>query len=221
MATLILLALFFWTGVTGMLIFTITEKPKLDGSFYFAIIIFSFLAIVFTIKAINAILEEIEYRKQEEAKYQYNDDGIHYLSEREDIKSVPKTKKEVINTSPYRKKKLLTKCETEWYKAIQSILPQEYFVQPQINLASIIEKNSNSPYASELFRNIDFGIFDKKSNILILIEINDKTHFDKKRMERDYKVSQICKQAQIPLITFWVENGINPDYIWQEIKKYL
>ncbi len=49
---------------------------------------------------------------------------------------------------------------------------------PQVNLASIIKKEKDFPtqYQNELYRNIDFGIFDKDTmEVKLLIEINDKT----------------------------------------------
>ena len=35
-------------------------------------------------------------------------------------------------------------------------------VHPQLNLASVIKKETSNRYINELFRNIDFGIFTKK-----------------------------------------------------------
>ena len=50
-------------------------------------------------------------------------------------------------------------------------------IVPQVNLASIIQKVSNSRFNTELFRNIDFGIFNVDySKLLLLIELNDNSH---------------------------------------------
>ena len=50
-------------------------------------------------------------------------------------------------------------------------------IVPQVNLASIIQKVSNSRFNTELFRNIDFGIFSADySKVLLLIELNDESH---------------------------------------------
>ena len=58
-------------------------------------------------------------------------------------------------------------------------------VLPQVNLASVIDKKGDSNFRNELFRNIDFGVFNKDFKPLVLIEINDNTHFRKDRIERD------------------------------------
>ena len=96
-----------------------------------------------------------------------------------------------------------------------------YILQPQINLASIINKESNSRYQNELFRNIDFGIFDKNYKLIVLIEINDRSHLDPKRRERDDKVHRICKNANIPLITFWTSREVKETYIRDTLRAYV
>lgn len=116
------------------------------------------------------------------------------------------------------KTSLITPTEKEYLAVIQDILPKKYCLLPQINLASIINKIDNSKYRSELFRNIDAGIFDAKTyKPLVLIEINDSTHNMPDRRERDEKVRKICEEAGIPLVTFWVKHGINKDYMQIQI----
>ena len=62
-------------------------------------------------------------------------------------------------------------------------------IVPQVNLASIIQKVSNSRFNTELFRNIDFGIFSADySKVLLLIELNDESHNNFHRKKR-YKNS--------------------------------
>ena len=119
------------------------------------------------------------------------------------------------------KESLMTDCEKEFFRVFRKVLPNEYILQPQINLASIINKESFSQYQNELFRNIDFGVFDQNYTLKLLIEINDATHTQPERIERDKKVAFICAQAGIPLITFWTKYGINEIYIKKRLYKYL
>lgn len=105
--------------------------------------------------------------------------------------------------------------------AIQRTLPTSYILLPQVCLASIIEKHSDSKYQSELFRIVDFGIFDNDYNVQVLIEINDSTHKQADRIERDRKVKEICSMANIPLITLWTQYGINENYIKEKIAQYI
>ncbi|MCD7994828.1 MAG: DUF2726 domain-containing protein, partial [Clostridia bacterium] len=73
----------------------------------------------------------------------------------------------------------------------------------------------------ELYRNIDFGIFDKNYNILLLIELNDISHQQYKRRERDMKVKEIVKQADIKLINFYTDKPNKPEYVTKRIMNEL
>lgn len=118
------------------------------------------------------------------------------------------------------KSSLLTACEIEYFKIIDAYFGKDYRVLPQINLASVIDKEGQG-FRTELFRNVDFGIFDYNFRPILLIEINDNSHFKKDRQERDESVALITKKARIPLITFWTKDGIDKNYIYNTIKKYL
>ena len=92
-------------------------------------------------------------------------------------------------------------------------------ILPQINLATIVKKN-NKGYLTELFRNIDFAIFSKDfSELLLLIELNDKTHATNKRKKRDLKVKKICGDCNYKLITFYTTYSNEKDYVVNRIIK--
>lgn len=115
----------------------------------------------------------------------------------------------------------ITECEKKFFEAIRSVVGENYIVQPQINLASIVNKTTADKYRNELFRNIDFGVFDKDYKLLVLIEINDPSHDREDRRNRDDKVKKICNEANIPLVTFWTKYGINDEYIKNRLSPYL
>ncbi len=121
----------------------------------------------------------------------------------------------------YKKKKLLTNSEISYARAIYKVLPKEYRLYPQICLASVIHKTIENTFANELFRIADFGIFDQDYNVVALIEINDSSHKEWQRRARDSKVKIICESADIPLITFWTEYGIDEHYIQKRINEHL
>lgn len=108
---------------------------------------------------------------------------------------------------------LITETERSFFTAIKKVLPEGYFLQPQINLASIIRRTDNFKFQNELYRNVDACIFDKGYRPILLIEINDDTHKLPERRARDHKVKDICEEAGIPIVTFWTSYGINPEYI--------
>lgn len=124
------------------------------------------------------------------------------------------------------KDSLITPNEKEFYTAIcKAVNPERFVVLPQINLATIIKKtveNKENVRQNELFRNIDFVIFNKENlKPLLCIEINDNTHNTAKRRYRDYKVKDICEKAKMPLIRFWTSYGVNQDYINKTIQANL
>lgn len=111
------------------------------------------------------------------------------------------------------KASLITQTEKTYLTAIKRSLPNGYFVQPQINLASIITKNSDSRFQNELYRNVDACVFDLAYKPIVIIEINDSTHNSYNRRERDIKVKNICEEAGIKVITLWTKFGVNQEYI--------
>ena len=115
------------------------------------------------------------------------------------------------------KKVLISRSEQEYFKFIVNSLPTDYYAFPQVNLASFIIKNDDSPFHNELFRNVDFLITDGNYKPLFVIEINDQTHLNSDRKERDEKVKNICDEAGIPIVKFWTSYGVNGDYIKKKI----
>lgn len=119
------------------------------------------------------------------------------------------------------KESLLTSTEIKYYNLLRSILGSEFLILPQINLASVIDKEGGSNFRNELFRNADFGVFDCNYRPIFLVEINDNTHFRKDRRERDKKVNEICNSAGLPILTLWVKDGIDLAVIKKQIQKIL
>lgn len=121
----------------------------------------------------------------------------------------------------YSKKALMSEIEMKFHNAFEIAVNNEYIVLPQVNLGTIIQKNGKFKYHNELFRNIDFCIFDKSYSPLLLIEINDETHNRRDRIERDKKVKEISASAGLALITFHTKYGINQEYITKRLMECL
>lgn len=170
--------------------------------------------VLISILIILSIIKRIEKRKKYKNKNTTNqsiEDKINFNSVKE-IK--PKTYK--------KKQSLCTKYEYYFYNIIKKRISPEYIIIPQINLATIIEKISEQKFQNELYRNIDFGIFNKNTlEPLLLIEINDKTHNQPSKIKRDIKVKNICEEAEIKLIKFYSDKPNKPDYIISRINKEL
>ncbi|MGN1324205.1 MAG: DUF2726 domain-containing protein [Bacilli bacterium] len=119
----------------------------------------------------------------------------------------------------YFKKQIMSEYENKFYNILKE-LKNDYEIIPQLNLASVIEKKSKNKYYNELFRNIDFAIFTKDyKELLLLIEINDKTHNKMNRKDRDLKVKKICNEAGIKIINFYTCYPNEKDYVINRILK--
>ncbi len=120
----------------------------------------------------------------------------------------------------YERKEFMSTYELLFYEKIKD-LENEYKIVPQVNLATIVKK-INRGYINELFKNIDFAIFDKYyKNVLLLIEINDSTHNKINRKDRDLKVKKICNDCNIKLITFYTKYPNEKEYVLKRIKEEL
>ena len=113
----------------------------------------------------------------------------------------------------------MTDPELSFYRKLKKLeVNGKLIIVPQINLAAVIKKINGNAYQNELFRNIDFAIFKRDyTKLLLLIELNDSSHKQKKRYERDLKVRNICEIAEIPLITFYVDKPNDEKYVISRI----
>ena len=94
-------------------------------------------------------------------------------------------------------------------------------VVPQVNLASVVKKEGEFKWQNELYRNIDYGIFDRDYNLLLLIELNDPSHEQYARRQRDSKVKDICRAAEIELMTFYTNKPNEKAYVLNRISENL
>lgn len=141
--------------------------------------------------------------------------GIEIISTLLSNKKVYKT----VNNQ-YKKKKIMSQNEINFYNKLKNIESKmNVKVFPQINLASVIEKINKTRYQTELFRNIDYGIFNEEYELILLIELNDQTHNQKNRIKRDKSVKEICQKANIKIITFYTKYPNELEYIENRIKK--
>lgn len=125
-------------------------------------------------------------------------------------------------TTYQQKDSLITDYERYFYNILEGNFGDEYKIQTQVNLASIVKKVDNSKYQNELFRNIDFGIFEKSTlKPLLLIEINDSTHKKGNRYKRDLNVRKILEESGIKLITFYSSYSNKRFYVIDKITKEL
>lgn len=106
------------------------------------------------------------------------------------------------NKNYYRKTPVLNIHEKKFFHIMRKKIGDKFIITPQVNLQSIIETDSYERN-DELFRNIDFGIFDTEMyNPIMLIEVNGKQHEnDLYWKKRDNSVKEILEKSNILFYT--------------------
>lgn len=99
---------------------------------------------------------------------------------------------------------LMSRAEHEFFDILISIVGNEYHIFPQIHLPTILNHKVTGQNWRGAFRHIDeksvdFVLCDKKYiKPLLVIELDDKTHQDPFRVERDLEVESILKKQRFP-----------------------
>ncbi|MBQ7136501.1 MAG: DUF2726 domain-containing protein [Bacilli bacterium] len=173
-------------------------------------------ALIITIKDMYRVIKEIFLDIKNTILKIVKKENEHIINKKAEYELL---KKEDENTI-YKTKDLITEYEEYFYKILLELEEElNVRIQSQINLASIINKTKFNKHIYELFRNIDFGIFTKDcKKILLLIEINDKSHNKPERIKRDKQVKDILKQSNIKLITFYSYMPHEKEYVKNKIK---
>ncbi len=186
---------------------------KNDGLGIIILIYFLLIPFILAFLLVKGIVYLIRKNKQKNKIY-----PITNTQENQNIEDDCKS----VDNKYEQKDSLLTHHEKYFYDILEENFGTNYKIQCQVNLASIINKTEQSKYQNELFRNVDFGIFDKETlKPLLLIEINDSSHKSKDRYERDLKVRKILEQSQLKLITFYTYYDNKRDYVINRIKENL
>ena len=131
---------------------------------------------------------------------------------------------------PYRKqKRLMTKSETDFFRALLHAYGNEYLIFTQINinnLLDVVSYDDNRFYwewRSKIDRkSVDFVLCDPvDSSIILSIELDDKTHERKYRKQRDKFVDQAFEAAGAKLLRIKASNKYNPEAIRLIIDSFL
>lgn len=125
-----------------------------------------------------------------------------------------------LNSRYERKKNMLSRPEYNFLLLLREIAPEKYEVVPQVALINVIDKKTNTSYRNELFRVCDYCFVDRDTfEPLLLVELNDRSHLRADRQERDAKVAEICKDAHIPLVTFWLDGDLSLNVVKRAVMK--
>lgn len=121
----------------------------------------------------------------------------------------------------------MSRAEREFFDILIGIVEDKYYVFPQIHLPTILDNKIIGQNWRGAFRHIDeksvdFVICDKAYiKPIFVIELDDKTHKQDNRKERDEEVERILSEAGIPLLRFGNNGHFNNDEIKRVILEKL
>lgn len=139
------------------------------------------------------------------------------------IKGLKKGKKvNLIETNLYRRKLLLTKTETIFFKKLREALSANYTIFAQVPFSCLVTPKDRSN--RELFwrinqKRVDFVVLDENLNTLFIVELDDKSHKTKKDI--DFNRDELFLNCGIPTCRFHVENDNNVNFIKDKLASFL
>lgn len=126
---------------------------------------------------------------------------------------------------------LLSEVENIYRENLEGWFGRYCYVNSQVSLGQLIDFPAQNKFSQEerkrffaIFNGMamDYVLVSRKTNrIVCVIELNDASHNEPERMERDRKLSALMKVSEIPFMYVNINQiGIEPD-IWSERKNTL
>ena len=122
------------------------------------------------------------------------------------------------HANPYERiDSILTPAEQRFYKALTAALQGRALVMAKVRIADLLKVSNTVPrklfwrYFSKISqKHMDFVLIDPKTfTTLCVIELDDKSHAQNQRKQRDAFVDYVMKQTEIPLHRFPVRRSYN------------
>jgi hypothetical protein len=101
-----------------------------------------------------------------------------------------------------RAKPLLTDWERVTLARLDANLPQGYRANPQVRLMDMLKVDDSTVFRKLASLSVDFAVTDGAGNVLVVVELNDRSHNRRDRQERDALLARALASARIPLATF-------------------
>lgn len=123
------------------------------------------------------------------------------------------------NKSYEKKEYLLTQNELKFYKIIKKITDKlELNLFCQVALYEIIKTKNYKEFNKIKSKSIDFVITEQNCKIKLCIELDDSTHNNAKRIERDNFINKIFEETGTKIIRIKVQNFYNIEELEKTIK---
>lgn len=139
------------------------------------------------------------------------------------IKEIKKGKKvNLIETNLYRKKLVLTRSETIFFKKLREALSPRYTIFAQVPFSCLVtpkDRNNRELFWRINQKRVDFVVLDEKLDTLFIIELDDKSH--KMKRDFDFNRDELFLNCGIPTCRFHVEDDNNINFIKGKLARFL
>ena len=128
---------------------------------------------------------------------------------------------------PYRlRDDFLSPAEFSFYKVLSSLVGARLTIQSKVRLADVFfvaRPNENVAFFNRIAqKHLDFLVCDSvMMKPLFGVELDDSSHKQNDRQERDEFVESVCKVAGLPLLRFPVQREYNSREIAAQIAPFL
>ncbi|AEX21997.1 DUF2726 domain-containing protein [Vibrio sp. EJY3] len=104
---------------------------------------------------------------------------------------------------------LSSKTERNFYNVLQEILPSDCVVHCQVSLMTLVQPVNFKDNSRTWAKRMDYVITDRNTKVLAVIELDDSSHRQKRRQERDHYVNSAL-EGHHKLIRFDAIGKYNP-----------
>lgn len=104
---------------------------------------------------------------------------------------------------------LSSKTERNFYNVLQEILPSDYVIHCQVSLMALVQPVNFKDNSRTWAKRMDYVITDRNTKVLAVIELDDSSHRQKRRQERDHYVNSAL-EGHHKLIRFDAIGKYNP-----------
>lgn len=121
----------------------------------------------------------------------------------------------------YEKKDYLcSRSEQRFFTQLLSLLPRHYFIHCQTSLIALLKPADIRSARMVWAKRMDFVITDRNTKILLIIELDDKSHEAKDRRKRDKFVNKTLR-GKHPLLRISTDQSRDLAFVRNQIKKRL
>ncbi|MBR9787184.1 MAG: DUF2726 domain-containing protein [Vibrionaceae bacterium] len=113
---------------------------------------------------------------------------------------------------------LSSKTERNFYNVLQEILPSDYVIHCQVSLMALVQPVNFKDNSRTWAKRMDYVITDRNTKILAVIELDDSSHRQKRRQERDLYVNAAL-EGHHKLLRFDATGNYDPIYVATVIER--